>query len=52
MELVPVRGLEPPWGYPRLILSQMRIPFRHTGSGREVYPKWAWVCMGSACGLL
>lgn len=30
--LVPVKGLEPSWGHPRLILSQLRIPFRHTGS--------------------
>ena len=32
--LVPVKGLEPSWGYPRLILSQLRIPFRHTGRQR------------------
>ena len=32
MSLVPVKGLEPSWGHPRLILSQLRIPFRHTGS--------------------
>lgn len=29
--MVPVKGLEPSWGCPRLILSQLRIPFRHTG---------------------
>ena len=29
--VVPVKGLEPSWGHPRLILSQLRIPFRHTG---------------------
>ena len=32
--LVPVKGLEPSWGHPRLILSQLRIPFRHTGRQR------------------
>ena len=30
--LVPVEGVEPPWGCPRLILSQLRLPFRHTGT--------------------
>ncbi len=32
--VVPVKGLEPSWGHPRLILSQLRIPFRHTGRQR------------------
>ena len=29
--LVPRGGLEPPCGYPRWILSPLRLPFRHLG---------------------
>ena len=29
--LVPEEGLEPSRGRPRLILSQVRLPFRHSG---------------------
>ena len=29
--LVPVEGVEPPWACAHLILSQARLPFRHTG---------------------
>src|SRR3989304_10209628 len=29
--LVPGRGLEPPWDYSRLLLRQVRLPFRHPG---------------------
>ena len=32
---VPVEGLEPPRGCPHLILSQARLPFRHTGAFDE-----------------
>lgn len=45
--LVPVKGLEPSWGHPRLILSQLRIPFRHTGSSGLVYPSPAGVHRGA-----
>ncbi len=34
--VVPVKGLEPSWGHPRLILSQLRIPFRHTAGSVRV----------------
>ena len=30
--LVPVEGVEPPWAEAHLILSQARLPFRHTGA--------------------
>ena len=30
-EMVPRGGLEPPCGYPRWILSPLRLPFRHLG---------------------
>ena len=31
ISLVPRGGLEPPCGYPRWILSPLRLPFRHLG---------------------
>jgi hypothetical protein len=31
--VVPRGGLEPPCGYPRWILSPLRLPFRHLGMG-------------------
>ena len=30
--MVPRGGLEPPCGYPRWILSPLRLPFRHLGT--------------------
>lgn len=32
---VPVEGVEPPRACAHLILSQARLPFRHTGASRE-----------------
>ena len=49
--LVRVAGLEPARGCPRLILSQMRLPFRHTrmhAKARAADPSRAAKMVGAA----
>ena len=36
--LVPRGGLEPPRGFPRRILSPLRLPFRHLGVDFDIQP--------------
>src|SRR3954447_11219260 len=38
-ELVRVKGLEPPLPYGKQILSLPRLPFRHTRTGPNLYPR-------------
>ena len=33
--LVPGEGIEPSWAFARRILSAVRIPFRHPGTGND-----------------
>ena len=40
-----VKGFEPP-RFPRLILSQMRMPFRHTSEQKILYHKPGWIARG------
>src|SRR2546427_5255288 len=42
--VVPVKGLEPSWGHPRLILSQLRIPFRSEEHTSELQSQSNLVC--------
>ena len=37
-EVVPGTGFEPAWFFDRLILSQLRLPFRHPGARCAVFP--------------